>query len=152
MWCLTNTTYNVYVSSILGWRPCCLHEFSLINNYTVFVENNTLIVPSGTKAVVQHLLEKSFQIENKKTEIPKNTKIVISVASLYTPCFVMFCVFLYMPFCHGAHKPDRSKLFTTFFLWKAFAFISSRNSSVDEQKDPMWVQCPLMSRVFSCVL
>jgi len=29
---------------------------------------------------------------------------LMSVASLYTPCFVMFCVFLYGPFCHGAHN------------------------------------------------
>jgi len=41
----------------------------------------------------------------------------MSVASLFTPCFVMFCVFLYGPFCHGAHKLDLSTLFTTFFLW-----------------------------------
>jgi len=27
----------------------------------------------------------------------------MSFASLYTPCFVMICVFLYGPFCHGAH-------------------------------------------------
>ena len=39
----------------------------------------------------------------------------MSVALLYTPCFVMFCVFLYGPFCHGAHKLDLSTLFTTFF-------------------------------------
>jgi len=38
----------------------------------------------------------------------------MSVASLYTPCFVMFCVFLYGPFRHGAHKLDLSKIFTTF--------------------------------------
>ena len=30
--------------------------------------------------------------------------------------FVMFCVFLYGPFCHGAHKLDLSTLFTIFFL------------------------------------
>jgi len=38
----------------------------------------------------------------------------MSVASLYTPCFVMFCVFLYGLFCHGAHKLDLSTSFTTF--------------------------------------
>ena len=27
----------------------------------------------------------------------------------------MFCVFLYRPFCHGAHKLDLSTLLTTFF-------------------------------------
>jgi len=47
----------------------------------------------------------------------------MSVASLYTPCFVMFCVFLYGPFCHGAHKLDLSTLFTTFFLWTSLPFI-----------------------------
>jgi len=47
----------------------------------------------------------------------------MSVASLYTPCFVMLCVFLYGPFCHGAHKIDVSTLFTTFFLWKSLPFI-----------------------------
>ena len=40
----------------------------------------------------------------------------MSVASLFTQCFVMFCVFLYGPFCHGAHKLDLSTLFTTFFF------------------------------------
>ena len=40
-----------------------------------------------------------------------------------TPCFVMFCVFLYGPFCHGAHKLDLSTLFTTFFLWTSPPFI-----------------------------
>ena len=39
----------------------------------------------------------------------------MSVASSYTLCFVMFCVFLYGPFCHGAHKLDLSTLFTTCF-------------------------------------
>ena len=38
-------------------------------------------------------------------------------------CFVMFCVFLYGPFCHGAHKLDLSTLFTTFFLWTSPPFI-----------------------------
>jgi len=47
----------------------------------------------------------------------------MSVASLYTPYFVMFCVFLYGPFCHGAHYSDLSKLFTTFFLWTSLTFI-----------------------------
>jgi len=47
----------------------------------------------------------------------------MSVASLYTPCFVMFCVFLYGQFCHGAHKLDLSTLFTTFFLWTSLPFI-----------------------------
>ena len=32
----------------------------------------------------------------------------MSVASLYTSCFVMISVFLYGPFCHGAHKLDLS--------------------------------------------
>ena len=41
---------------------------------------------------------------------------LMSVASLYTLCFVMFSVFLYGPFCHGAHKLDLSTLFTTCFL------------------------------------
>jgi len=49
----------------------------------------------------------------------------MSVASLFTPCFVMFCVFLYGPFCHGAHKLDLSTLFTTFFLWTSPPFILS---------------------------
>jgi len=35
----------------------------------------------------------------------------------------MFCVFLYGPFCHGAHKLDLSTLFTTFFLWTSPPFI-----------------------------
>jgi len=63
----------------------------------------------------------------KKTrKNPKNTKniyFLMSVASLYTPCFVMFCVFLYGPFCHGAHKLDFSTLFTTIFLWTSLPFI-----------------------------
>ena len=49
--------------------------------------------------------------------------LLMSVASLYTPCFVMFCVFLYWPFCHGAHKLDLSTLFTTCFLWTSLPFI-----------------------------
>jgi len=44
----------------------------------------------------------------------------MSVASLFTPCFVMFCVFLYGPFCHGAHKLDLSTLLTTFFFEHLF--------------------------------
>ena len=47
----------------------------------------------------------------------------MSVASLFTPCFVMFCVFLYGPFCHGAHKLDLSTLFTTSFLCLSPPFI-----------------------------
>jgi len=49
----------------------------------------------------------------------------MSVASFYTQCFVMFCVFLYGPFCHGAHKPDLSTLFTTFFHCTSLPFIFS---------------------------
>ena len=45
------------------------------------------------------------------------------MASLYTPCFVMFCVFLNGPFSHGAHKLDLSTLFTTCFLWTSLPFI-----------------------------
>jgi len=44
--------------------------------------------------------------EKDKTR-PKHTKnsyFLMFVASLQTPRFVMFCVFLYGPFCHGAHK------------------------------------------------
>ena len=53
----------------------------------------------------------------------------MSVASLYTPCFVMFCVFLYWPFCHGAHKIDLSSLFTTFFLRSSLPFILDDNDN-----------------------
>jgi len=44
-----------------------------------------------------------LKIENKKPE-KKKSYFLMSVASLYTLCFVMLCVFLYGPFCHGAHK------------------------------------------------
>jgi len=40
----------------------------------------------------------------KQTEKYKNSYFLMSVASLFTPCFVMFCLFLYGPFCHGAHN------------------------------------------------
>jgi len=80
-----------------------------------------------TKAVIQHDLEKSFKslkkIENKNQKhrkTQKNSYFFMSVASLYTPCFVMFCVFLYGPFCHGAHTLDFSTLFTTFFFEHLF--------------------------------
>jgi len=62
----------------------------------------------------------------RKTE--KNNYFLMSVASLYTPCFVMFCVFLYGPFCHGTHKLDLSTLFTTFFLWTSLPFILSESN------------------------
>ena len=52
---------------------------------------------------------------DKKSKNTKNSYFFMSVASLFTPCFVMFGVFLYGPFCHGAHKLDLSTLFTTFF-------------------------------------
>ena len=58
-----------------------------------------------------------------KIKNPTNTKnsyFLMSVAFLYTPCFVMFCVFLFGPFCHGAHKLDLSTLFTTFFFEHLF--------------------------------
>jgi len=42
----------------------------------------------------------------------------------------MFCVFLYGPFCHGAHKLDLSTLFTTFFLWTSPPFILNIDSEV----------------------
>ena len=38
----------------------------------------------------------------KNTKNTNNSYFLMSVASLYTPCFVMFFVFLYGPFCHGA--------------------------------------------------
>jgi len=49
----------------------------------------------------------------------------MSVTSLYTPCFVMFCVFLYGPFCHGAHTLDLSTLFTSFIFRTSLPFILS---------------------------
>jgi len=61
---------------------------------------------------------------------------LMSVTSLYTPCFVMFCVFLYGPFCHGAHKPDLSTLFTSFFLWTSLPFIFVNYTSI-------WMKCNL---------
>jgi len=64
-----------------------------------------------------------FKIKIRKIENSKNSYFFMSVASLYTSCFVMFCVFLYGPFCHGAHKLDLSTLFTTFFLWTSLPFI-----------------------------
>jgi len=51
----------------------------------------------------------------EKSEKHKNSYFLMSVVSLYTQFFVMFCVFLYGPFCHGAHKLGLSTLFTTFF-------------------------------------
>ena len=47
----------------------------------------------------------------------------MSVASLYTPCFVMFCVFFVRAILSCAHKLDLSTLFTTFFLWTSLSFI-----------------------------
>jgi len=64
-----------------------------------------------------------LKIKIRKIENSKNSHFFMSVASLYTPCFVMFCVFLYGTFCHGAHKLDLSTLFTTFFLWTSLPFI-----------------------------
>ena len=64
----------------------------------------------------------------KKLNNLKNTKnsyFLMSVASLYTACFVMFCVLLYGPFCHGAHKLDLSTLFSTFVLWTSLSYIFS---------------------------
>jgi len=58
---------------------------------------------------------------SRKTQ--KNSYFLMSGVSLYTPCFEMFCVFFYGPFCHGAHKLDLSTLFTTFFLWTSLPFI-----------------------------
>ena len=59
----------------------------------------------------------------KSEKTKKNSDFLMSVASLYTPCFVMLCVFLYGPVCHGANKLDLSTLFTTFFLWTSPPFI-----------------------------
>jgi len=36
-------------------------------------------------------------------------------------------MFLYGPFCHGAHKLDLSTLFKTFFLWISLPFILQLN-------------------------
>ena len=78
-----------------------------------------------TKAVIQHFWrsplsnwKKTQKNPEKKTH--KNSYFLLSVVSLYTPYFVMFCVFLYGPFCHGAHKLDLSTLFSTFFFEHIF--------------------------------
>jgi len=34
--------FSTKSNSILGWGSCCLREFSLSNNYTVFVKNHSL--------------------------------------------------------------------------------------------------------------
>jgi len=65
-----------------------------------------------------------LKIKNRKIrKTQNNSYFLMSVATLYTLCFVMFCVFLYGPFCHGAHKLDLSTLFTTVFLWASLPFI-----------------------------
>jgi len=77
-----------------------------------------------TKAVIPHFLEKSLRNLKKTRKINKNTKnsyFLMSVASLCTPCFVMFCVFLHGSFCQVAHKLDMSTLFTTFFSLNIFS-------------------------------
>ena len=38
-------------------------------------------------------------------------------------------IFLYGPFCHGAHKLDLSTLFTTFFLWTSLPFILTNDTN-----------------------
>ena len=43
---------------------------------------------------------------------------------VWTLCFVMFCVFLYGSFCHGAHKRDLFTLFLAWFLRASLLFIS----------------------------
>ena len=76
-----------------------------------------------------------------KLKNPKNTKnryFLMSVASLYTPCFVMLCVFLYGPFCHGAHKLDLSTLFTTFYLWTSLPFILIESYLLPKSFANMW--------------
>jgi len=50
----------------------------------------------------------------------------MSVASLYTPYFVMFCVFLYGPFCHGAQKLDHI-VYDMFFLNISSIYILPNN-------------------------
>jgi len=42
--------------------------------------------------------------DKKGPKHTKNNYFLMFVASLHTPCFVMFFVFLYGPICHGAHK------------------------------------------------
>jgi len=37
--------------------------------------------------------------------------------------FVLFCMFVFVRFFHGALKHDISTLFTTFFLWTSLQFI-----------------------------
>ena len=107
-------------------RGCCfLVQAMLPEGFPFHQFKPPMFFIDHTKAVIQHFLEKSFKqlkIENKdknrkirKTQ--KNSYFLMSVASLYTPCVVMFCVFLYGPICHGAHKLDLSAVFTTFFLW-----------------------------------
>ena len=82
-----------------------------------------------SKTVIQHFWRSplsNWKLKKKIRKIRKkhkNSCFLMSVASLYTACFVMFCAFLYGPFCHGAHKLDLSTLFTTFFLLTSLPFI-----------------------------
>jgi len=39
----------------------------------------------------------------------------MSVTYCCSVCFVLFCLFLYRPFCHGSNKRELSTLFTTSF-------------------------------------
>jgi len=72
----------------------------------------------------------NWKLTIKKQKNPKNTqkKLFLYVCCVFVySVFVMFCVFLYGPFCHGAHKLDLSTLFTTFVLWTSLPFsIKSR--------------------------
>ena len=110
---------------------CCffsLKRLSLLDQYLELDCKPPMFFIDHTKAVIQHVLEKSFKelkIENKNQKNRKTQKIVISLCLLRL-CLLRvwwFSVFLYRPFCHGAYKLDLSTLFTTFFLWTLLPFI-----------------------------
>jgi len=142
MWCATRLLWNIAFA--FSWTFKKRHIWGLDGNWEqkwsymfpfdllkhLFTQSSTVLQVNARKCLF-YIICLTHWLQNVATgwtqrltfEKHKNSFFLMSVASLYTPCFVMFCVFLFGPFCHGAHKLDLSTLFTTFFLWTSLLFI-----------------------------
>jgi len=82
--------------------------------------NTPIKVIDRTKVVTQHFLEIFFKkskikIEKSKTHKKVFVECLLCLVVLCVLCYSV-CLFVYVPFCHGALNLDLSTWFTTFFL------------------------------------
>jgi len=86
-------------NSIWGWGSCCLHEFSLSNNYLFSLRTttcDTLIVPSEIIYFEKRKVQVLMEHLNKNLNILKHNNLLVSLVEHGMPLLVSMLNLLYL--------------------------------------------------------